>query len=76
MRIWRWMEWTELSRQGVRHEEPRIDSVMRYSVAILMGYTYQAEGIWSVEQADITRIVRKTLIRSSEWAFLPKLSLG
>lgn len=70
------MEWIELSRQGVRNEEPRIDSVMRYSVAILMGYTYQAEGIWSVEQADFARIVRKTLIRSSEWAFHPKLSLG
>lgn len=62
------MEWTELSRQGVGHEEPRTDSVM--------GYTYQAGGIWSVEQADIAHIVQKALITSGEWAFHPELSLG
>lgn len=32
---------------GVGHEEPGTDSVMRYGVAILMGYTYQVGGIWS-----------------------------
>lgn len=67
------MEWIELSRRGVRIEEPRAESGMHYSVAILMGYTYQAQGIWSVGQADIARIVQKTLISSSsEWTFSSK----